>query len=107
MSLLPGRPLPLPDKCADAVFLLMAAHEVRDPAVRGSLFLEVARVLAPSGRLVVVEHVRDLANALAFGPGALHFYAPSTWRDAGSGAGLKLTDELRLTPFVRAFVFGP
>jgi SAM-dependent methyltransferase len=105
VSLLPGRPLPLADGVADAVFLLMAAHEVRDAAPRAALFFEIARVLAPSGRLVVVEHTRGVANALAFGPGVLHFYPAELWREAGRNAGLRLAEELRLTPFVHGFVF--
>ena len=101
----PGRSLPIESASVDAVFLLMAAHEVRDPAARGALFADAARVLGPGGRLVVVEHARDLANAAAFGPGVLHFSPPEVWRRAGRGAGLRLVSEARRTPFVRAFVF--
>jgi hypothetical protein len=87
------------------VLQLMAAHEVRRPGARAALFLETRRVLRPSGQLVVVEHVRNLANILAFGPGAMHFYPATTWIETGRTAGLVLSEELRLTPFVRAFIF--
>ncbi len=101
----PGDPLPVEAHSVDAVFLLMAAHEVRVPDARSALFADAARILAAGGRLVVAEHARDLANALAFGPGVLHFYEPATWRRAGTDAGLRLVAEQRRTPFVRAFVF--
>lgn len=104
-STLPDDPLPLADGAVDAVLLLMAAHEVRAADARRLLFREAARVLAPGGRLVMVEHLRDTANALAFGPGSLHFERATTWRRVAADAGLRLDHEERRTPFVRAFRF--
>lgn len=101
----PGDSLPVADASVDAVFLLLAAHEVRDQHGRTTLFSDIARILEPGGRLVIVEHARDLANGLAFGPGVLHFHPPTVWRLAGTQAGLRLIDEARRTPFVRVFVF--
>ena len=105
VSVLPGNSLPVKAESVDAALLLMAAHEVREPASRATLFAEATRILRPGGRLVIVEHARDIANALAFGPGALHFHRPMIWRAAGAEAGLRLIGEQRRTPFVRVFVF--
>jgi SAM-dependent methyltransferase len=104
-STLPSSELPLPDASVDAVLLLMAAHEVRAPGERRLLFREAARVLEPGGLLIVVEHLRDAANTLVFGPGSLHFERAETWRRAGTDAGLRLDREARRTPFVRSFRF--
>ncbi|MBA3685567.1 MAG: class I SAM-dependent methyltransferase, partial [Planctomycetes bacterium] len=99
-------PLPLPDAWADAVFVLFAAHEVRDDAERAALFCELRRVLAPGAAIHVVEHLRDPANVLAYGPGAWHFLARATWLRTFAAAALHVTSERRMTPFLRWFVLG-
>ena len=67
-------------------------------------FAEARRCLRPGGRIVLVEHVRDVANFLAFGPGFLHFHSPESWRHCWEKAGLRLSDRFRVTPWVRVFV---
>lgn len=104
-SIAPGQPLPFVSGSFDAAFMLMAAHELRDPSLRTQLFREVARVLAPAGQLVVVEHLRSPLNALAFGPGVFHFFPRATWINAAASAGLELVDERQLTRFANALVF--
>jgi len=100
------RALPAPDQQFDAAFLIFAAHELRDHTARVQLFREVARVLRAGGELVLVEHSRDWANFLAFGPGFLHFFSERTWRNAGNAARLPRRLHRTLTPFVHVYVFG-
>ena len=101
----PGADLPVDVDSQDAVFLLMAAHEVRDRGLRRHLLGEAQRVLAPQGRLVLAEHLRGMANAIAFGPGVMHFYDRETWLADAGAARLRLVGERALTPFATAFVF--
>lgn len=95
---------PVADRWADAVFAILAIHELRRHDERVAWFAAARRCLLPGGRVLLVEHVRDLANLLAFGPGFLHFHAPRTWRRAWQAAGLRCLDGFRVTPFVRVFV---
>lgn len=98
------RRLPLADRSADLVTLLLAAHEIRDPAARAVFFAELSRVLAPRGTLLLAEHLRDPANFLAFGPGFWHFHSRRTWLAAARAAALRVEREFAITPFVRVFV---
>lgn len=100
----PHHAWPATAQSADVVFGLLAIHELRNEAGRTAWFAESKRCLRPGGRVVLVEHVRDLANFLAFGPGFLHFHSPASWRRCWEDAGLRLMDEFRITPFIRVFV---
>jgi len=98
--------LPVPDGRTDLLMLFFVAHELRAEDDQGALLQEVHRVLragAMPGRAVVVEHLRDVPNGLAFGPGALHFFGRRRWLRVFGAAGLAVRQELRITPFVRAF----
>jgi SAM-dependent methyltransferase len=97
--------LPAGRATLDCAFLIFAAHELRLPEARERLFAELFRTLKPDGRLVMMEHVRDLPNFIAFGPGALHFLSRSEWMRVARRAGFELESEITRTPFVRVFTF--
>ncbi len=96
LNLLPGS--------LDLALGILALHEIRDAEERANLFVELAAALRPGGRCIVVEHLRDWANFLAFGPGFLHFFARKAWLKAAITPTLKLVDEFSITPFIRVFV---
>jgi SAM-dependent methyltransferase len=98
------RSLPLPDGELDAAFLIFAAHELRRSESRAKLFAELRRVVKPGGQILLVEHLRDGTNFLAFGPGFFHFHSRAEWLRIIAAADLTVAHEFRLTPFVRAFV---
>ena len=95
----------VPDAQFDAVFLVFAAHELRTGAQRTALHREIARTLGPDGRLILVEHWRNPANLLAYGPGALHFYSRRHWLRLARGAGLTPVGQARMTPLVHALAY--
>jgi SAM-dependent methyltransferase len=94
--------LPLDDGGCDAVVVAFTAHEIRDRSAREAFFAEVARALGAGGRLLLVEHLRDLANFLVFGPGFLHFVGRKEWLRLANVAKLRVATETRITPFVMA-----
>ena len=75
------------------------------PPQTHALFREARRVLRPGGRLVLVEHQRDLPNVVAFGPGAWHFYPRREWERAAAVAGLRPVARRTRTPLVSATAF--
>ena len=95
--------LPLPAGSVDGVLLILAAHEIRDPAERIGFFAQLHAALRPGGKVVVVEHLRDGYNLAAYHFGFFHFYARRTWLHAFGAAGLQLVAETKITPFVSVF----
>ena len=79
----------------------------RRPAPSGAFFGPFLwfRTLRPAGSLLLLEHLRDLPNSLAFGFGALHFLSRGEWLRVAGGAGFNLEREFSITPFVRVFLF--
>lgn len=95
---------PVDSESTDAIFGLLAIHELRTEAERTAWFGEALRCLKIGGRVVLAEHLRDLANFVAFGPGFLHFHSPASWQTCWQAAGFQITDEFSVTPWVRIFV---
>jgi hypothetical protein len=71
--------LPVEDGWSDATVITLAAHEIRLKSKREQLFHELQRVTVQSGSIIVVEHLRNIAALLAFGPGLFHFYPRREW----------------------------
>jgi SAM-dependent methyltransferase len=88
----------------DAAFVVLAAHELRSRSDRAVFFNRIGDALATAGRLVLLEHLRDLPNALVYGPGAMHFLPRADYLAAFTDARLTLMEERAMTPFLRLFV---
>jgi hypothetical protein len=96
--------LPVLSGDADAAFVILAAHELRREEARLAFFRELHRAVRADGAVVLVEHVRNAANFVAFGPGAFHVYPRALWLRTASATGFELVRELRFTPLVRAII---
>lgn len=95
--------LPCDAASFDAAFVFFCAHEFRRVEARHTFLTEVARIIRPGGAVVVIEHLRDIPNGLAYGPGFFHFLSRSTWLKAFSFAQLNISREYSITPFVHVF----
>jgi SAM-dependent methyltransferase len=100
----PYENLPVAEGSISVAAVCFAANELRVAAAREAFFQALFRALASGGRLIVVEHLRDQANFVAFGPGFKHFMPRSEWFRLAGSAGFKVVEEVRKTPFVVAFV---
>lgn len=99
--------LPLADHSTDLVFLIFAAHEIRDPDERARFFGLLRKALKPDGEIIVVEHLRDTANYLAYSFGALHFVSDANWQLTFSAAGFEDVTKTRINPFVVKYTLSP
>lgn len=96
--------LPLKDNSIDKVFAILSAHEIRNDEERSSFFKELRRVLKAKGQIIVTEHLRDTANLLAYNIGFFHFHSKATWLNTFRSAGLSVTSEIKITPFITTFI---
>lgn len=96
--------LPLADHSADIIFVILSAHEIRNPIERGRFFKALARAIKPTGQIYVTEHLRDFPNFLVYNIGCFHFYSKRSWLNTFNDAGLSLQQEIKLTPFISTFI---
>lgn len=86
------------------IFLILAAHEIRSETARVDFFKGLSQSLLPGGSIVLVEHLRNLPNLLAFGHGFLHFLSDRTWRRSFNKSSLSIKNEFSITPFLRCYI---
>jgi ubiquinone/menaquinone biosynthesis C-methylase UbiE len=96
--------LPLKDNFVDNVFVILSAHEIRNENERNIFFNELKRILKHNGKIVVVEHLRDIPNFLAYNIGFFHFTAKSSWYRTFKNADMNLYKEIKITPFITTFI---
>lgn len=99
--------IPLNDYSADIVFLLSAVHEIRSHEEKVQFLKECYRLCKPGGKVVMVEHLRDFPNFLAFSVGFTHFFSRSLWINAFVRAGFSSYQEIKFTPFMSIFKCSP
>jgi ubiquinone/menaquinone biosynthesis C-methylase UbiE len=95
--------IPLPDQSVDLIFLLSAVHEIRTHQERVLFLQECCRVCKQTGTLIIIEHLRDFPNFLAFTIGFTHFFSAAAWKSALREAGFAQVQETKFTPFMSIF----
>jgi len=95
--------VPLNDQRADLTLVILSAHEIRDREERVIFFKELKRITDLHGKIIIVEHLRDVWNFIAYNIGFLHFQPRASWTEAFSKAGLKIREEKKITAFITVF----
>jgi hypothetical protein len=95
--------IPVGEHTYDAVFLIFAAHEIRDDAERVAFFKELRLVTKPTASIYVVEHLRDWKNALVYSIGCLHFHSQSTWQKTFDASGWEIVEKTPANAFVVSY----
>ena len=95
--------IPQSDGSADIVFLLSSAHEIREFQEKVEFIKECRRICKPDGKVIMVEHLRDFPNFVAFTIGFNHFFSPRVWHKAFNLAGFSTLAEKKFTPFMSIF----
>lgn len=99
--------IPLKDKSVDVIFLLSAAHEIRSQKEKVQFLKECHRLCNQDAKVIMVEHLRDFPNFLAFSIGFTHFFSKRVWRKAFEKAGFSSFTETKFTPFMSVFNCNP
>lgn len=95
--------IPLADNSVDNIFLISAVHEIRKFEEKVQFLKECKRISKFKGKVIMVEHLRDLHNFMAFTIGFTHFYSKKTWMKAFKEAGFTSFEETKFTPFMSIF----
>ncbi|MBT1696060.1 methyltransferase [Fulvivirgaceae bacterium PWU4] len=96
--------LPTADESADLIFNIFALHEIRSRAERIGFLKAQAATLKDGGTCIVVEHLRDVPNFLAYNIGFLHFFSQKEWKANFLQAGFTIESKFHVTPFVSIFI---
>ena len=80
------------------LFLLSAAHEIRSHKEKVTFLKECNRICKPNGKVITVEHLRDIPNFFAFSIGFTHFFSRETWKKAFNEAGFSTFEETKFYP---------
>ncbi len=99
--------IPNLDNHFDAVFLLSAAHEIRNNQEKIQFLKECKRVCKKDGQVFIVEHLRNLPNFIAFTVGFMHFFSNNTWMTCFKDAGFNGVTSFNFTPFLKIYQLKP
>lgn len=99
--------VPLESNSVDLIFLLSAVHEIRTQQEKVEFLKECHRVCKQDGKVIMVEHLCDLPNFLAFSIGFTHFFSCRTWKKAFKKAGFSSFEETKFTAFMSIFYCCP
>ncbi|WP_316766815.1 methyltransferase [Pedobacter frigiditerrae] len=93
----------LSPKSIDCVFIILAAHEIRDKQEQIIFFKQMKQALRADGKIIVVEHNRDIYNFLVYNLGCFHFFSQRRWKEVFRNSELVLIKTKKTTPFINVY----
>ncbi len=96
--------IPLDQNSVDFVFLFFSAHEIRNAQERTAFFEQINQKLKQNGKIIVLEHLRDLPNFIAYTVGFFHFISKKNWVKTFQNSNLKIQSETKITPFLSLLI---
>jgi SAM-dependent methyltransferase len=96
--------LPVQQGSVQLIFNIFALHEVRDSTERTRFLKAQADALAHNGLCIIVEHLRDAPNFLAYNIGFLHFHSRHEWMTNIGRAGLHIENKFKITPLITVLI---
>lgn len=96
--------IPLEPKSVATIFVLFSAHEIRNLEERIVFFQQMEKSLHENGQIIVMEHLRDFSNFIAYTIGFFHFFSKSEWKKTFQHSNLSIKKEIKVTPFVSVFI---
>ena len=93
----------MPEKELDYILLILSVHEIRNEEERVQFFKALGDSLRTDGKILVVEHQRDLANFFSYTIGFFHFFSPESWQRVFRNAGFSIQSQKKLNPFITAY----
>jgi ubiquinone/menaquinone biosynthesis C-methylase UbiE len=95
--------IPLDGNSTDVIYNIFALHEIRNREERITFLQNQYAILKDEGRCIIIEHLRDIPNFLAYNIGFFHFLSMREWTNNLSEAGFCIEHAKKLTPFVTVF----
>lgn len=96
--------IPLGLNSVDYIFLVFSLHEIRNEQERLIFMKSLKACLRVNGKIIIVEHLRDTPNFMAYTIGFFHFYSKKTWNRIFAKANIHVAHNDKINPFVHIFV---
>ncbi len=97
--------LPLPDASVNNITIVHTASEYWQQGDQEQLFLEIFRILAPGGQLLIAESVRSPTSILTCGLSGLRYYSAKYWETLVAKAGFRLSNKTIIKDLVTCWRF--
>jgi ubiquinone/menaquinone biosynthesis C-methylase UbiE len=97
--------LPLPDASVNNITIVHAASEYWQQGDQEQLFLEIFRILAPGGQLLIAESVQSPTSVLTCGLSGLRYHSTRYWETLFVKTGFRLSNKTIIKDLVTCWRF--